>query len=324
MRDPLAGFRKGPDGGIHAFHSGNEPLTRGSIRPFLHLGTAAQAVMRGGPCITLVTLRPSSARRMRDRGENTWRPRRLRDAARTGHGLAVYLNRYEACTVADRDPEELEAISDAIFRQAAPHAHDSLILLDPDLVETTRCVRPSIPIRAKEAHHGTSLTNLLSIISRDLIRGDGREEPPLDGFSLSSSFRHASVYAEDKSKEEALGLHPTRGRDAWHAIEREIDPARGGEGAIATFGMESLREECTVLTGYSTSTVDEDDDGHEIRVLVDDWTGEEAGVSGVVPHMKAISVRDKAKWNAFAEAVLQRDPETTPWIDAMRRLIGQE
>jgi hypothetical protein len=260
---------------------------------------------------------------MRDRGENVWHPRRLKDAARAGHGLAAYLNRYEGVVAEGHTAGDLDRMPDAAFGKAVPHARDSLILLDPGLVIETRCIRPSKTARHVEAHHGTSLSNLLSIIAQDAVLGDRREEAAMEGFSLSSSFEHACAYAQDKSKEEARGLADASRRTRLHAIERKIDATWGGGGAVATFDMGRLRRDHVAIEGYSTATGDDDDDGHEVRVLVDDWTRDEAAVSGILSSISGIRVREDAKWETFAAAAAMGDRAIAPAVEAMRRLIGR-
>lgn len=127
------------DGLVVAYHSGEQPLCADRIRPNLHLGSYAQAQMRGGKIITRVRSRPAPATRLRDRGEDRWCPRRLRSHVRKGRGYLVYLNRHEGIDLEEfRAAVEvlpsLDRLPDNRFRKHVPSAHDSLILLDPSLV----------------------------------------------------------------------------------------------------------------------------------------------------------------------------------------------
>lgn len=151
----LAPFRIAP-GMLAAYHSGDEWLRPGSIRAHLHVGTAAQAVMRSGRRISLVVFREAPVVRMRDREENGWRLRRLQTAVRRGKGIALYLNRIEGIPAdeasgaletlrARRSRQRLDTLPDSAFRRLMPSCADSMIILHPDLVVAT------IHIRARPA-----------------------------------------------------------------------------------------------------------------------------------------------------------------------------
>jgi hypothetical protein len=140
------------DGTIVAWHSGDGPVDGTSIRPFLHIGTERQARSRAGRVLTRMVLRSDATRRLRDRAEQDWCTRRLRRLAATGAGYGVYLNRHEGVDIeeisaarTDRRVERrcgsIDGVPDRLFRLLVPSAHDSLILVKPELVVSTETVR---------------------------------------------------------------------------------------------------------------------------------------------------------------------------------------
>lgn len=139
------------DGTLVAWHSGDGPVDPASIRPFIHLGTERQARSRAGRVLTRFVLRSDGARRLRDRAEQDWCARRLRRLATTGAGYGVYLNRHEGVdieeiSVARKDGRvegrrgSIDGVPDRLFRLLVPSAHDSLILVRPELVVSTETV----------------------------------------------------------------------------------------------------------------------------------------------------------------------------------------
>jgi hypothetical protein len=127
------------NGLVVAYHSGQDHLRAGQIRPNLHLGTLRQAKMRGGRCLTKVVARPAPAVRLRDRGEQAWCKRRLRAHVRKGKGYCLYLNRHEGIDLdqyltARSASRAVDTLPDRAFRRTIPSAQDSLILLDPELI----------------------------------------------------------------------------------------------------------------------------------------------------------------------------------------------
>lgn len=139
------------------WHSGAVHLTRSDIEPLLHAGTLEQARMRAGRKLTRIEIHAVPAARLKDRGENGWSQRALKDAMRKGERLATYLNRYEGIpleefTAAEGAPAAkraggIDRLSDAAFRKAVPSARDSHIVIDPSIVVgTTPCDAEGHPI----------------------------------------------------------------------------------------------------------------------------------------------------------------------------------
>lgn len=127
------------DGHVVGHHSGDGPLDRSMLRPFLHLGTLAQAHGRARRIVTRITARIAPCARLVDRGSNQWPTTRLQPLMRKGCGWAVYLNRHEGIDLdeflaANARHPGIDDVSDGLFRRLVPSAHDSLILLDPLLV----------------------------------------------------------------------------------------------------------------------------------------------------------------------------------------------
>ena len=124
--------------------SGDERL---EIRPMLHVGSLAQARMRGGRHIHRMTITPGTRMpRLRDTGD--WGERRiLRHAPRAP--VLVYLNRYEGVPLEEFEAARvraaamsltLEDLSDAAFRRLVPSAQDSWIVLDPTCVRDVETI----------------------------------------------------------------------------------------------------------------------------------------------------------------------------------------
>jgi len=134
---------------ILAWHGTVDPVAPGFRfdavrvrRAGLHLGTLAQARMRTGRgSLIQVRLRLPQPYRALPRvcdQAGAWTRLVARRRAR-GHQVLVYLNRYEGLGEASvlrlagraGDPDRL---GDAAFRELAPEARDSFLVLDPDLV----------------------------------------------------------------------------------------------------------------------------------------------------------------------------------------------
>lgn len=139
------------DGSMVAWHSGSSPLVQSSIRPHLHLGTLRQAQSRGGRVLCRVVLRPGTAKRLRDKAEQEWCPKRLRPLERSGIDYAVYLNRHEGVDLDEvaaarvdarvrRSKGSIDGIPDMLFRTLIPSAQDSLIIIDPNRVVSIEIV----------------------------------------------------------------------------------------------------------------------------------------------------------------------------------------
>lgn len=114
-----------------------------------HLGTEAQARMRGGRQARMLTIEANfqSVHRSRDQGGN-WAAR-VRRARSAGHDAIVYLNRYEGLSLdrvleADRDGVDLDRLSDTAFRKRVPEAQDSYIALFEQDLRITASVVPSV------------------------------------------------------------------------------------------------------------------------------------------------------------------------------------
>jgi hypothetical protein len=133
------------DGTLEAWHSGDEPLDRATLKPFLHAGTERQARSRAGRVLTRLILATAGARRLKDRAEQDWCPRRLRRLAASGDGYGVYLNRHEGVALEEieaarcdgrvrRSRRTVDEVPDRLFRTLVPSASDSLIVVDPALV----------------------------------------------------------------------------------------------------------------------------------------------------------------------------------------------
>lgn len=119
-----------------AWHASRTPLL--TVEPGLHVGTRRQAEMRGGR-LHAIEIAATPSARMRDRSENEWQRDRLEAARRRGRALVVYLNRTEGIPLEEfetawREVPDIDALSDAAFRQLIPSAEDSWIILDPGIV----------------------------------------------------------------------------------------------------------------------------------------------------------------------------------------------
>lgn len=107
-------------------------------RPILHVGTIAQAAMRGGKHLHRVEFALDGRMpRMRDQGD--WSRRSVTRHTRAG-GAVVYLNRHEGIPLeefeAARAITDIDAISDAMFKRLIPSAEDSWIILNPDIIQS--------------------------------------------------------------------------------------------------------------------------------------------------------------------------------------------
>lgn len=119
-----------------AYHSTNDPDLK--VRPFLHVGTQAQASMRGGKYLYRIEFADDrKIPRLRDNG--SWHSKDLKRHARKA-GLIVYLNRHEGIPIeefnqAQVDKQKIDEMTDARFVKVIPSAQDSWIILDPDCVK---------------------------------------------------------------------------------------------------------------------------------------------------------------------------------------------
>ena len=130
---------------IVAHHSsGDERLV---VQPMLHVGSLAQARMRGGRHLHRMAIVPGiRVPRLRDTGD--WSERRLmRHASRAP--VLVYLNRYEGVPLEEFEIARqraaavslsLEDLSDAAFRRLVPSAQDSWVVLDPACVRNVETI----------------------------------------------------------------------------------------------------------------------------------------------------------------------------------------
>ena len=119
---------------IVAYHSSDESHLE--VRRFLHVGSLAQARMRGGRHLHRLVIQPRGRMpRLRDHG--VWPVRVLLRHARRS-ALAVYLNRHEGIPLEEFDAGRLrgdiDRIPDRLFRRFMPSAADSWIVLDPEVV----------------------------------------------------------------------------------------------------------------------------------------------------------------------------------------------
>jgi len=117
-----------------AYHSSNDE----ELLPkrMLHVGSLAQARMRGGRHLHRVTLQPGIRMpRLRDHG--SWNARTLmRHVPRAR--VAVYLNRHEGIPLEEFDAArarcDIDRLADDRFRRALPSSSDSWIVLDQDAI----------------------------------------------------------------------------------------------------------------------------------------------------------------------------------------------
>ena len=129
------------------WHGSAGPLIE--IRPFLHVGTVAQARMRAGPACHLTRIAVQgriNIIRMRDTG--SWRKADLRRALSRKADVVVYLNRFEGIPLEEFDAarervSDLDGLADAAFRRLVPSASDSLILLNPAIARRTNASQSS-------------------------------------------------------------------------------------------------------------------------------------------------------------------------------------
>jgi hypothetical protein len=126
---------------ITAYHSSESTIV--APNRLLHVGTPAQARMRGGAHLHEVVIRPPlRMARLRDVG--SWRAEAVIRHARRSP-VVVYLNRYEGIPreaferLADRGID-LDALPDSRFSKLVPEAEDSWIVLDPDAIASIRVV----------------------------------------------------------------------------------------------------------------------------------------------------------------------------------------
>lgn len=125
---------------ITAYHSSNHETFE--PRRLLHVGSLAQARMRGGRHLFQLELEPGlRVPRLRDHG--SWNIRALMRHA-TRSRLAVYLNRHEGIPLeefeAARAMTDIDRLADSAFRRLLPSAEDSWIVLDVAAVVDVRMV----------------------------------------------------------------------------------------------------------------------------------------------------------------------------------------
>lgn len=120
---------------IVAYHSTHDPDFQ--VKPFLHVGTKEQAIMRGGKYLYRISFKDDRKMpRLKDTG--AWQSKMLQRHARKA-GLIVYLNRHEGIpieefTKATAIKKNIDEMTDAQFAKNIPSARDSWIILDPDCV----------------------------------------------------------------------------------------------------------------------------------------------------------------------------------------------
>lgn len=135
------------------YHKTQDEMT--VIRPFIHLGTAAQANMRaaghGANVIPMEVRVPHhKLKRMRDTG--SWDEKKLKALQRKGYQGVIYLNRfegipYEEFEAARTRVRDIDKLPDSRFKQIMPSAEESIIVFDP------RDVTPKLaPTRLPESH----------------------------------------------------------------------------------------------------------------------------------------------------------------------------
>lgn len=109
----------------------------------LHVGTLAQARMRGGAHLHQVIVRPPMRMtRLRDVG--SWKAETVMRHARRSP-VVVYLNRYEGIPpeAFERAAEKgvvLDDLPDSRFSKLVPEAEDSWIVLDPEAIVSIRAI----------------------------------------------------------------------------------------------------------------------------------------------------------------------------------------
>lgn len=120
---------------IVAYHTTNDPDFQ--IKPFLHVGTKEQALMRGGKYLYRISFKDDrKIPRLKDSG--AWQGKTLQRHARKA-GMVVYLNRHEGITSEEftqalAKNKNIDDLTDAQFARAIPSAADSWIILDPECV----------------------------------------------------------------------------------------------------------------------------------------------------------------------------------------------
>lgn len=128
-------------GMIEAYHSSADEVL--IPHRMLHVGTMAQATMRGGRHMHRLTIRVQTRMpRLRDHG--SWNVRTLMRHARRS-GLVVYLNRTEGIPLEEferaRVKVDIDRVPDSTFRRLMPSAADSWIVLNPEAVVSVERLR---------------------------------------------------------------------------------------------------------------------------------------------------------------------------------------
>lgn len=118
------------------WHGSTSPVAE--VRPYLHVGTEAQARMRAGRGCHLLKVTLGQGRTVRRRDVGSWKEQDLRRLAGQGFGLVVYLNRFEGIPIGEFDEartrcRNIDLLPDSRFRRLLPSAAESMIVLDPAL-----------------------------------------------------------------------------------------------------------------------------------------------------------------------------------------------
>ena len=117
------------------WHGSRAPLTdidwRHRTNGGLHLGTQAQALVRGAQLKGFFVAPHARLRRSKDTGKN-WGARAA-DARARGFDALIYLNRYEGIA-AFHSSGNLDTMPDSAFARLHPDARDSLLILNPDIL----------------------------------------------------------------------------------------------------------------------------------------------------------------------------------------------
>lgn len=113
-----------------AYHSGAEQVL--TPRAMMHIGTLAQAAMRGGRHMHRIEfVTGPRVPRLRDTG--SWNVRALRRHACRAN-VATYLNRHEGIPPQEferaRQRCDIDRATDSVFRRLLPSAADSWIILN--------------------------------------------------------------------------------------------------------------------------------------------------------------------------------------------------
>lgn len=167
----------------------------------IHLGTEAQARMRGGKAARLIQaeVNVDRPRRSRDLG-GQWASK-IRSARAAGHDAIVYLNRYEGLSLerileAQRDGVDLDRLSDAQFKRRVPEAQDSYIVLDPSQIRVLNNQAgqaPALPVVTASFPRASlaTVTHVGSLRPSD----KGRQGDSYEGDGLSFS-KHPQAWVE--------------------------------------------------------------------------------------------------------------------------------